>query len=231
MQALNFLLPQPPFDLTPEKRAAFEALAGSTPPGGFVDYQLACPKWQFLSYLCTSRDLVLHGSQNADIAEVEPRKAADVKAFSAQEAIYATTDGIWAIFFAIVDRQKFSPLTLFNSCLQIGVSPGQVIGPLYFFSITHSALIQNPWCGGVVYILPRENFQQEPAQQMLGVEIIFPHWVSPKPARPAAKLKVGPQDFPFLAQVHGHDDEKLAELARADPDGFPWPAALKDYKI
>ncbi len=227
MQALSFLLPQPSFDLTPEKRAAFEALAGSTPPGGFVDYQLNYPKWQFLSYLCSSRDLVLHGSQNVDIVDVEPRKAIDVKAFSNQEAIYATTDGIWVIFFAIVDRQRFSPLSLFNSCLEIRISPAQVMGPLYFFSITHSALIQNPWCEGLVYILPRENFQQEPAQQMLGAEIVFPHWISAKPASPAARLKVSPQDFPFLVQVHGHDDEKLAELARADPNGFPWPAALR----
>ncbi len=226
MQALNFLLPRPTFDLTPEKRSAFDALASSTPPGGLVDYQLDDPKWQFLSYLCSSRNLVLHGSQNTDIAEVEPRKAIDVKAFSNQQAIYATTDGIWVIFFAIVNRQKYSPLSLFNSCLDIRLSPGQVIGPLYFFSITHSALIQNPWCDGVVYILPRENFQQEPAQQMLGAEIAFPHWISPKPAKPVAKLKVSPHDFPFLLQVHGHDDEKLGELAREDPDGFPWPAAL-----
>lgn len=227
MQALSFLLSQPSFDLTPEKRAAFEALAVSTQPGGFIDYQLAYPRWQYLSYLCSSRDLVLHGSQNAGIAEVEPRKAIDVKAFSNQEAIYATTDGIWVIFFAIVDRQKFSPLSLFNSCLEIRVSPGQVMGPLYFFSITHSALIQNPWCDGVVYILPRENFQREPAQQMLGAEIAFPHWISARPASPVARLKVCPQDFPFLAQVHGHDDDRLAELARTDPNGFPWPAALK----
>lgn len=226
MQALSFLLPQPSMDMTSEKRAAFETLASSTPPGGWIDYRLDDPKWQFLSYLCSSRNLVLHGSQNADIAEVEPRKAVDVKAYSNQEAIYATTDGIWVIFFAIVDRQKFSPLSLFNSCLEIRLSPGQVMGPLYFFSITHSALIQNPWRDGVVYILPRENFQQEPVQQMLGAEIAFPHWISPKPASPVARLMVSPHDFPFLAQVHGHNDEKLVQLARENPDGFPWPAAL-----
>lgn len=226
MQALNFLLPWPSFDLTPEKRSAFAALANSTPPGGWIDYQLDDPKWQFLSYLCSSRNLVLHGSQNADIAEVEPRKAIDVKAYSNQEAIYATTDGIWVIFFAIIDRKTFSPLSLFNSCLEIRLSPDQVMGPLYFFSITYSVLIQNPWCDGVVYILQRDRFEQEPPQQMPGAELIFPHWISARPAQPVARLKVSPQDFPFLAQVHGHDDEKLAQLAREDPDGFPWPAAL-----
>ncbi len=226
MQALDYLLPQPSFDLSSDKQAEFDTLIDSTPTGSFVDYQLAHPKWQFLSYLCKSRNLVLHGSQNLEIDEVEPRKAIDTKAFSAQNAIYATTDGIFAIYFAIVDRKNFSPLSLFNSCFDIRVSPDQVLGPLYFFSITHSALLQKPWCDGVIYILPRENFEQEPAQQMLGAEIIFPHWISPKPATPIVKLLVQPKDFPFLAEIHGHDDEKLTCLTAANPNGFPWPEAL-----
>lgn len=226
MQALDYLLPRPAFDLSPDQQAQFEALLDETPPGGWVDYTLTYPKWQFLSYLCQSRDLVLHGSQNPDIEMVEPRQADDVRAFSAQDAIYATTDGIWVIYFAIVDRRRFAHLSLFNSCLDIRVSPEQTVGPLYFFSITHAALLQDPWCEGTIYILPRESFEREPAQHMLGAEIVFPHWISLMPAMPAAKIRVGPQDFPFLAQVHGHDDEKLAQLAAADPNGFPWPAAL-----
>lgn len=84
--------------------------------------------------------------------------------------------------------------------------------------------MQKPWCDGAVYLLPRAGFQQEPAQQMMEAELIFPHWIS---ANPVAKLIVQPQDFPFLAEVHGHDDEMLNALAQANPDGFPWPAALK----
>lgn len=226
MQALDYLLPQPPFDLTLEKQAAFDALIDSTPANGFVDYQLAYPKWQFLSYLCKSRNRVLHGSQNAGIEVVEPRKAIDIKAFSKQEAIYATTDGIWVIYFAIVDRKNFHPLSLFNSCLDIRVSPDQTLGPLYFFSITHSALLQKPWRDGVIYILPRDTFEREPDQQMMGAELSFPHWISSTSVKPIAKLHVQPQEFPFLAEVHGHDDEKLTRLAAADPNGFPWQEAI-----
>jgi hypothetical protein len=61
---------------------------------------------------------------------------------------------------------------------------------------------------------------------MMGATIQFPHWISFKPARPIAKLHVQSQDFPFLAEIHGHDDEKLVQLATADPNGFPWPEAL-----
>jgi hypothetical protein len=36
------------------------------------------------------------------------------------------------------------------------------------------------------------------------------------------KLSVGPEDFPLLDHIRGHDDESTFARARADPDGFPW---------
>lgn len=227
MEARDFLLPRPPLDLSPEKRRAFNDVWQAVSRGGFIDYQLPYPKWQFLSYICDSRDLVLHGSARKDIDTVEPRQANDIRAFSNQQAIYATTDGIWVIYFAILDRQEYPGLSLFNSCLQVRLSADQLSDPLYFFSITHSVLVQGPWCEGAVYILPRQSFKQEASQQAQGMEIVFPHWISASPAYPLGRLRVGPDDFPFLSQVHGHNDEKLVELAKARPDGFPWPEALE----
>ena len=151
----------------------------------------------------------------------------DVRSCSNQNAIYATTDGIWSIFFAVVDRKNFQPLSLFNSCLIIRVSSQNVRGLLYFFSITHSALIQQPWCNGMVYILRRDGFIQEAAQQVSDAEIVFPHWYSSQPTIPIARLAVQPSEFPFLRQVHGHNDRKLAELSAANPNGFPWKEALE----
>lgn len=226
MQALNYFLPQPPVAFDAKIASDFDDLLNQTPPGSHVDYRLDNPKWQFLSYLCSANHLVLHGSPDPAIEVVEPRKAVDVKAFSDQEAIYATTDGIWAIFYAIVDRKRFPQISLFNSCVHIRIPPGQTIGPLFFFSITHPILMLNPWCGGTVYILSRENFIQEPPTQILGAEVSFPHWISGAPARPVARLAVQPNDFPFLAKVHGHDDVKLAQMAAEDPGGFPWAKAL-----
>ncbi len=227
MQAPSYLLPAPPFDLTADQRADFDALCRSTPPGALIDYHLRYPKWQFLSYLCNTRDLVLHGSQNVDIGQVEPRQAHDTRAFSNQQAIYATTDGIWAIFFAILDRRRYPEMSLFNTCLRARVSPSALSQPFYFFSITHSVLLEEPWCEGMVYILPRQSFAQEAPQQVQGVEIVFPHWISASPCTPIARLRVGPSDFPFLAQIHGHNNDKLLQLSAADPNGFPWPDALE----
>ena len=115
MQALDYLLPQPLFDLTPQKQEAFGNLFNSSLEG-LIDYQLSYPKWQYLSYLCSSRELVLHGSQNMSIQTVEPRKAMDIRACSNQNAIYATTDGIWSIFFAIVryNEEKLAELSAAN---------------------------------------------------------------------------------------------------------------------
>ncbi len=227
MEAPDFLLPRPPLDLSPEKQKAFEDLWQSRHKGDFLAYNLPYPRWQFLSYLCESRELVLHGSQDQGIGTVEPRQANDIKAFSNQRAIYATTDGIWVIYFAILDRQKYPELSLYNACLRARIAANQLSDPLYFFSITYSVLLQKPWCEGAIYILPRRLFEREASQRVQGVEIVFPHWISSLPANPVGKLQVGPDDFPFLAQIHGHNNEKMVALATADPSGFPWPEALE----
>jgi hypothetical protein len=226
MDVASFLLPRPPFELTTEKKLTFEDLYLSTKSGSLIDYHLPYPKWQYLSYLCETKELVLHGSQDQSINEIEPRQANDKKEFSNQRAIYASTDGIWVIYFAILDRKKHSKMTLFNSCLRARVSADQISDPLYFFSISHEALLQKPWCEGAIYILPRRSFEQEVTQQMQGMEITFPHWISKLPEKPVAILHVEPQDFPFLDQIHGHNDEKLVQLAAEDPGGFPWAEAL-----
>jgi hypothetical protein len=57
-----------------------------------------------------------------------------------------------------------------------------------------------------------------------GIGDRFSHWISPLPAKPIARLQVGPEDFPFLAQIHGHNDEKLVKLYASSPQVFPLDA-------
>ena len=224
MEVPSYLLPRPPCELTTIKQATFDDLWQSTSEGSYIDYHIPYPKWEFLSYLCESRELVLHGSQNSVIDKVEPRQASDIRTYSNQNAIYATTDGIWVIYFAILDRKKYPEMSLFNSCLQARVSTDQLSEPLYFFSISQTVVIKKPWCNGVIYILPRQKFIQEAPQQIMGVEVIFPHWISTSPTKPNAMIKVGPEDFPFLEQIHGHNEEKLIELYTSNPGVFPLEA-------
>lgn len=223
----DWLMPGPPLEMSPEKQQAFEDLWQATNRGDLIKYHLPYPKWQFLTYICEAKELVLHGSQNRTIHVIEPRQAKDIRAYSNQRAIYATTDGIWVIYFAILDRNKYPGMSLFNSCLQTRISSDQLSDPLYFFSISHPVLLQQPWCEGMIYILQRQTFEREASQQIQGMEIIFPHWISKQSSEPVARLQVGPQDFPFLSKIHGHNNEKLNRLAAADPNGYPWPEALE----
>ncbi len=226
MHLPEYFLPRPPLNLTPRKRLAFEALRQCTPPGAIVDYRLPYPKWQYLFYLSQTDELVLHGSQHRDLAVVEPRAARDVLDFNSQQAIYATADGLWVMYFAILDRLRFPGMTLFNSCLSVRSARGKLREPVYFFSVSESARRYGPWCDGMVYVLSRRSFHQEPPRRVQGMEIICPHWISVTAQEPVARLPVSPQDFPFLAQIHGHDDVKLGELFASDPAGFPARAVV-----
>ncbi len=55
-----------------------------------------------------------------------------------------------------------------------------------------------------------------------GTRVRIAQAASPVAVEPVAKLTVQPEDFPFLHQVHGHDDQVIDARAAADPDGFPW---------
>ena len=65
-----------------------------------------------------------------------------------RRAIYATTDGLWVIYFAILDRHEHPEVSLFNTCLQARVAADEWSDPVYFYSITHSVLLQRPWREG-----------------------------------------------------------------------------------
>ena len=54
-------------------------------------------------------------------------------------------------------------------------------------------------------------------------EVHIAQLASFSPVQPLAKLTVTPTDFPFLAHIRGHDDQRLAEYAKALQNGAPWP--------
>src|SRR5262249_14452598 len=129
-----------------------------------ITYALAAPKWQFLCYLCERKSIVLHGSGDPDIAKLEPRKSADVIAFGNREAVYAAADGIWPLFFAIVNRSL--PVTsLVNSCVRVVEPPDLDGGPYYFFSIDAADHLGSPWRNGTVYLLPGATFERQQLQR------------------------------------------------------------------
>jgi hypothetical protein len=126
------------------------------------------------------------------------------------------------MFFAIVDRDGHA-LTLMNGCIRLADAAGGLGGPQYFFSVSQSGLAQQPWRSGTVYLLPRATFTQQPPMAFGDIQVHIAQLASPLPVLPLARLTVSPQDFPFLAQVRGHEDERLAEYAAVLQSGAPWP--------
>lgn len=186
-----------------------------------IDYTLPYAKWQFLCHLADHHDIALHGSGNPNIEMFEPRQSIDLNEFGNQKAIYAASDGIWAMFFAIVDRERVGSIT--NACIRLVDAAGNIQGPYYVFSVSQSALPNQPWRTGTVYLLPRSTFVNEPPITFGSYQARIAQLASPVPVQPLAKLMVTPSDFPFLMQIRGHDDERLQEYATALQTGAPWP--------
>jgi hypothetical protein len=141
--------------------------------------------------------------------------------FSKRTAVFAASDGVWPIFYAILDR-SLPGLRFLNAALRFEPEPGRLTPMHYFFSVSEGALRSDPWREGVIYILPRQGFVQQPAYELNGRRVHEPHWASRNPVRPLAKIRVSPLDFPFLDRVRGHDNEEIARRSAEHPDGFPW---------
>ena len=224
MEVPDYYLPRLPLSLTSALRATFEAawerIAAAAEPLEMTGIS-AEDRWRFLCYLADTKPVVLHGSGQLGLEELKPRHPNDFAAFGNQCAIYAASDGLWPIYFAILDRERH-PMSINNSCFRIATSTGELGEPFYFFSITASALRQKPWRSGTVYILPRAPFEPQPPLRLPDADVYIQQWACTISVRPLAWLSVTPEDFPFLKQIRGHDDDIQQQRAERNPDGFPW---------
>jgi hypothetical protein len=224
VQLPSYWLPRPRADTNPETRRAFDAIwrsaldKGSSP---LIEVPLPAPKWQFLCHLDDELGLAFHGSTRPDIEVFEPRQAEDLREFGNQKAVYAAGDGIWAMFFAVVDRRRVR--TVMNACIRLAVPGGEVGPPLYVFSISRAAKAKEAWRQGTVYVLPRESFVLQPPFPFGDYRVQIPQLASFVPVRPLARITVDPSDLPFLAKVRSHEDDRLEEYTRALETGSPWP--------
>jgi hypothetical protein len=175
-------------------------------------------RWQFLCRLANRRRIAFHGTGDPRIGRFEPREPVDFAPFGQQRAVFATSDPIWAMFYAIVDRGRHR-LTLNNGCLLLEDTDDVY----YYFSVSQQALPQRPWRTGYLYLLPADSFVEQPGGVYAGHQARVPQLASPVPVTPFARLRVAPRSFPFLKHIRGHDDERLAEYARAVMAAASWP--------
>ena len=222
---------RPPISSDSSTHSAIEGFLSLGQPGGAgrlldVDAILRArgnvTPWQFLCGLADCREIAFHGTGDPNIESFEPHEPIDFAPFGHQKAVFATSDPIWAMFYAIVDRDLYQ-LTLNNGCILLMDAEGRPGLPHYYFSITRSALHRRPWRTGYVYFLTAESFVEQPAGTYAGHAARVPQLASPVAVTPFARLRVAPNDFPFLAQIRGHEDDRLAEYARAVMAAAPWP--------
>jgi hypothetical protein len=136
--------------------------------------------------------------------------------------VYAAADGLWAMFFAILDR-PWHRMALTNSCFRVLGEDGSVSEPYYYFAVNAEVLEQDQFSPGTVYLLPASRFEREPAYVEGGRRVLTAQAACLEPVEPLAKLAVEPADFPM--RIRGYDlDAHLARI-EADPGGFPWLAA------
>jgi hypothetical protein len=188
----------PPTAPNAKTAATFEQVFRSAQLGRPIELDPAWQKHAFLRYLLTHHDVLLHGSNRDDIEALTPRPQTDFDG-NPTEAVFATGDGVWPIFFAIVDRATFRG-SMRNGCFVVDRPAPQ---RYYFFSVNKDWLAQNAWCNGTVYVLPKTHFRQSDTNP-----IHFDEWVSQTTVRPLMKLPVSPSDFPFLSRVAGHTERE-----------------------
>jgi hypothetical protein len=192
-------LPSP--DVDPKTEARFAAAADALLAAETV--VVPEPRLDFFCWLAEHRDVVFHGSPHDDLHELSTeRRSRDTTAWGNQQAVYASTDPVWAIYFACLRRDRGWTGTR-------NASLGRAGGPLYprRYSFAHNRGSASPDRFGVgsLYLLSPLGFVSD---EPLAGAIDTAHLVSRKPVRPLARIEVTPEDFPFRDRVRYYRDRE-----------------------
>ncbi|KAA3663656.1 MAG: hypothetical protein DWQ04_09725 [Chloroflexi bacterium] len=203
------LLP-PELVLAPEKVEAFQALLDEVLEKGngrFLHYHLPYPKYEFLQYAAMQDQIIFHGSKKPDIDLFSMKRTSmemnDTSGRGNLQAVYGTHDGLWPMFFAVIDRANLTG-SIRNGVNYYQNAVGDEVA-VYNFSINKEILEKRPYSPGTLYFLSRETFRRLP----LAEGAMSNEWASEVAIKPLAKLALEPEDFPFLEQIGGHDDSIL----------------------
>jgi hypothetical protein len=161
------------------------------------------PRLDFLRWLAGNRPVVFHGSPRDDLLVLSTeRRSRDLTAWGNQQAVYASTDPVWAIYFACLRRDRGWTGTKNGS---MGRAGGPLYPRRYFFLHNRGSDSPERFGPGSLYLLSPATFV---ADEPLGGAIDTAHLVSHEPVKPLARLDVTPEDFPFCDRVrYYHDGE------------------------
>lgn len=156
--------------------------------------------------VCMEREnkLLFHGTNQGEIELLNPVNQENYRGEKIN-AVFASGDPIWAMFFAILDRDGYHG-SLRNGSFILECAGGYQ-ERFYFFSISEAMVANHPWKTGTVYITPRDSFTQTNTGM-----IRFDEWASEKPVIPLSKIDISPGDFPFFNRVSAHNERESIYL-------------------
>ncbi len=192
----------PPPVVDPEAEARFTAVADELLAGDPV--AIPEPRLDFLRWLAENRAVVFHGSPRDDLRELSTeRQSRDATAWGNQQAVYASSDPVWAIYFACLRRDRGFAGTRNGS---LGRAGGALYPRRYFFAHNRGSASPDQLGPGSLYLLsPRTFVADEP---LAGGTIDTAHLVSHEPVRPLARIDVTPADFPFGHRIRYYRDRE-----------------------
>lgn len=200
----------PPVAVDAEAEAEFAATADALIAGETA--AIPTRRLDFLRWLAENRAVVFHGSPRDDLAELSTeRQSRDTTSWGNQEAVYASTDPVWAIYFACLRRDRGWTGTRNGT---MGKAGGPLYPRRYFFVHNRGSACADRFGPGSLYLLPPDGFV---ADAPVAGAIDTGHLVSHSPVKPLARLDVTPADFPFSDRVgyYRERDSLLRTLLRA----------------
>ncbi|WP_063846083.1 hypothetical protein [Paenibacillus sp. FJAT-27812] len=194
----KYFMEKPPILIDSHEAAAYERLLAQTnPEAGAIEYDCPYPKYRFIAYMTEHKAMLVHGSNHTAIDRFETRRQTLYNG-KYVEAVFATSDAIWPIFYAVFNRSKLHG-NFRNGCIRVKKN----VNRFYFFSLTEATMNNSPWTSGTVYFLPKESF----ARSSSGF-VYFDEWISRETVAPRYKLAVSAEDFPFIEEVSSHRSEE-----------------------
>jgi hypothetical protein len=177
-----------------ETKAAFSAAADALLAGAPVE--LPERRLDFLRWLAENRPVVFHGSPRGDLTELSTeRKSTDTTQWGHQQAVYASSDPVWAIYFACLRRDGGWTGTRNGS---MGRAGGPLYPRRYFFVHNRGSASPDRFGPGSLYLLPPDSFV---ADKPIAGAVDTAHLVSHTPVKPLARIDVTPEDFPFCDRI------------------------------
>jgi hypothetical protein len=107
----DYWVERPPLSLNGPTHSAIEEFLSLARPDRVLDVDALLAggdvtPWHFLCGLAERREIAFHGTGDPSIESFEPSEPIDFAPFGRQKAVFATSDPIWAMFYAIVDRGR-----------------------------------------------------------------------------------------------------------------------------